>query len=322
MKHLFLALMRIVQCDVTMKDRAAVIKEIIRKIEKSPAGEEGIILAAKEWLGTVDSRNADEIDEITTASRLIDHAITTTTCRAELDVNLEKLKTLKSEHTAALKSLRQSFEERKQELGKERMRLPTYEEVDDWKKRSGEVEQEFKDETSRLTSEFWSENRRLSPRTGLLGCDCLGNRYWVFNSRKTKERDFGGWVVIQTPEGKAPNATKEDNNIKETTEDGYQSMRSWYYVEKIEDVKQLILWTNYLALKTAMDHDRKVRRVPKGSPNQLGQSFAVEIPVKKPQFQKSKIPEFTGLTETKVLGEELLHAVEWIEERYAAYHRD
>ena len=295
-------------------------------MEKSPAGDEMIPFAAKEWLSHIDSRSTDDATDLMIASRLIDHAIMTATCREEMDSNLEKLKSVKTEYTATVKSLRQSYEGKKSELGKERMRLVNSEEVEQWKKTTAEIESQHKDEMRELLSEFWSESRRLSPRTGMLGVDVLGNRYWVFESRKTKERDFGGWVVIQTPEGKGlpgeskkiDTAASDENEGKTDADDGYQNMKSWYYVNKIEDVKQLISWTTYLAAKAAMEHERKTRRAsnPKGSPNKRGQSFAVEIPVKGPLKKAKKMTEFLGATETKALCEELHHAAEWILDKY------
>jgi hypothetical protein len=54
----------------------------------------------------MDPKNPPQSDEIGVASQLIDWATATTVCRDELDVNIEKLKLLKSEHNTTMKTLR------------------------------------------------------------------------------------------------------------------------------------------------------------------------------------------------------------------------
>jgi hypothetical protein len=322
MKHLFLALMKILQCDVVSKEQANRVKESIRKIEKSSAGDENILVVVREWLEN-DTHLPEDANDLVIASHLINSAAMTSVCREDLEANFEKLKSLKFEHTAYVKQLRQTYEERKSELAKERMRVISVAELEEWKTNTAQLEKDHKDEMKRSTADFWSESRRLMPRTGPLGMDVLGNRYWVFSSRKTKEREFGGWVVIQTPGGKGfPGENNSDDPFKIGDEDvpveeEYQDMKSWYYIDKLEDIKRLVLWTTYLAAKASIEHDRKIRRVdhPTGSPNRLGQSFAVEIPIKGPVKARTT-PAFTGIAETKALCDELLRAAEWIEEKY------
>lgn len=184
-----------------------------------------------------------------------------------------------------------------------------------------------------MSTELWTESRRLSPRTTPLGIDVLGNKYWVFSSRKVKQREFGGYVVIQTPEGKtSPSGTTSSGSeanddpfatavsIEPDSEDTYTALKTWHYVDKAEEIMQLRSWTTYLALKAAAEHERRERKKSfKGSPNKLGQMFAVEIP--SPRFKERpgkgrKVVELVGTVDTKMLCDELLHASEWIEEKY------
>ena len=89
--------------------------ETLRRVEKSPAGSANIMTATLEWLGFMEGvkvRKADDEEEdgMAVASRLVDWALTTPTCREELDAAVEKRKPLKSENIAALKQLRQGKE--------------------------------------------------------------------------------------------------------------------------------------------------------------------------------------------------------------------
>ena len=79
---------------------------------------------------------------------------------------------------------------------------------------------------------YGAESRRLSPRTMSLGTDILGNKYWMFSSRKTKEREFGGWLVIQTPDNKLPTGEPTDDTTTTDDPDEYRDLKSWYFVEK------------------------------------------------------------------------------------------
>jgi hypothetical protein len=112
-KHLFAALFRIVQADFKNKDDQDLIKETIRKIEKSAAGNKVIKEAVMEWLAYMDPKvmsqlegKGKEADDIHLAAILIDWAISSTTCRNEMETNLETLRILKNENTASLKTLR------------------------------------------------------------------------------------------------------------------------------------------------------------------------------------------------------------------------
>lgn len=107
-KHLYIALLKIIQTDISEKEEQDRMRETLRKIEKSPAGNGNIITTTVEWLRYMDSKNivSEDVDEIGVASRLIDWAVTTTICREDLDSNVEKLKILKSENTATIKTLR------------------------------------------------------------------------------------------------------------------------------------------------------------------------------------------------------------------------
>ncbi len=151
-----------------------------------------------------------------------------------------------------------------------------------------------------------------------LGRDILGNKYWVFSSRKTKEREFGGWVVIQTPGNKLPTGQPIDDTPATDDSDEYHALKSWYYVEKLEDIRQLARWSLYLVAKAALDDEKRERKVT--SPNKLGQNFAVEIPSPKIMKERPgkgrKVVAFPGVVDTKVLCEEFNHAADWIEERY------
>ena len=106
-KHLYAALLKIIQVDITAQDEAERMKHTLRQVEKSPAGHENILVAVMEWLTHMDSKHCPSADdEIAVACKLIDWAISTSVCRDQLDANIEKLKTLKSENTAAVKALR------------------------------------------------------------------------------------------------------------------------------------------------------------------------------------------------------------------------
>src|SRR5271154_54369 len=89
-------------------------------------------------------------------------------------------------------------------MQKERLRIVEKDQVEQWKSTISELDKEYKSETTKLSNELWIESRRLSPRTSFLGRDILGNKYWLFSSRQTKKREFGGWVVIQTPSSLHP----------------------------------------------------------------------------------------------------------------------
>jgi hypothetical protein len=108
MKHLYVALLKIIQTDVIVKEDQDRMKETIRKIEKSAAGNENIITATIEWLTYMDPKHPPSTsdNEIAIACRLIDWAIGTTICREDLESNIEKLRILKSENANTLKTLR------------------------------------------------------------------------------------------------------------------------------------------------------------------------------------------------------------------------
>jgi hypothetical protein len=108
-KHLYIALFRIIQTGLTGREEIIQTKEILRKIEKSRADDDQLLAAAIQWLAYMDQRNPPsdmEAQETGIASKLIDWAVTTPLCREELDSNIEKLKTLKSETTATLRKLK------------------------------------------------------------------------------------------------------------------------------------------------------------------------------------------------------------------------
>ena len=105
-KHLFIALLKIIQTNIINEEEQSHLKDTIRQIEKSAAGDEKILTAVVEWLRYVDTKKTPENDEMGVACILIDWAIGTALCRDELDADLEKLKALKSENAATLKTLR------------------------------------------------------------------------------------------------------------------------------------------------------------------------------------------------------------------------
>jgi hypothetical protein len=106
-KHLYVALLKIIQSDLTVKEDQERMKDTLKRVEKSVAGSENILAAATEWLNEMDKNHpVQETDEITVASKLIDWAVGTTVCREEIDANVEKLKTLKAENLAAVKTLK------------------------------------------------------------------------------------------------------------------------------------------------------------------------------------------------------------------------
>ena len=219
------------------------------------------------------------------------------------------------------------WEEKKADLHKDRLCIVEKDLIEQWKQSIFELDKEYRAETLRLSNELWIESRRLSPRTTPLGLDVLGNKYWIFSSRKTKDREFGGFVVIQTLNGNLPTRTQPtpsqttDKPKDEGEESQYQDLKSWYFVEKPDDIRQLAKWTMYLALRAAADKDNQLRKTSaKGSPNKLGQTFAVEVPspsrMKERPGKGRKVIEYAGIVDTRVLGEELAHAAEWIGERF------
>jgi hypothetical protein len=106
-KHLFVGLLKIIQSDLTQKEDQERMTETLRRVEKSVAGSENILAATIEWLNEMDKIHpVSGSDEITVASKLIDWAVGTTVCREEIEANVEKLKSLKAENLAALKTLK------------------------------------------------------------------------------------------------------------------------------------------------------------------------------------------------------------------------
>src|ERR1700737_1318820 len=97
MKHLFAALFKIIQTSIVDKNDQDYMKEKLKKIEKSSAGHEIILVTAKEWLVHMDDKTTlppstgSPEEEMSVASKLIDWAIGTATCRDDLDSNIEKL---------------------------------------------------------------------------------------------------------------------------------------------------------------------------------------------------------------------------------------
>jgi hypothetical protein len=106
-RHLYAALLKIIQSDLTVKEDQERMTETLKRVEKSGGDIEKILAAAIEWLNEMDkSHPMSEVDEITVASKLIDWAVGTTICREEIEANVEKLKTLKAENVAAVKTLK------------------------------------------------------------------------------------------------------------------------------------------------------------------------------------------------------------------------
>jgi hypothetical protein len=106
-KHLYAALLKIIQSDLTSKDDQERMKETLKRVEKSGSGSENVLAATVEWLNEMDAKHpVSEDDEIVVACKLIDWAVGTTVCREEIDANVEKLKTLKSDNLAAVKTMK------------------------------------------------------------------------------------------------------------------------------------------------------------------------------------------------------------------------
>jgi hypothetical protein len=138
--------------------------------------------------------------------------------------------------------------------------------------------------------------------------------------------------VIQTPLGSeyptgGSKPATTSSSLPED-DDSHSDLNSWYYVTTAEDIRKLVSWTTYLAAKAGMAADsleRGERKSPKkeslgkGSPNKLGQIFAVQVlspkAIRRPGKGR-KVYEFSGTVETRLLCEELKHAAEWIEDRY------
>jgi hypothetical protein len=209
-------------------------------------------------------------------------------------------------------------------LHKERLKIIDKETVEQWRSDVTGLDTEYKAETTRLANEIWIESRRLNPRTTCLGTDVRGNTYWLFASRRTVAREFGGFVTIQSPSPSLP--TGEDPAKRETEEDeddAYSDLPGWWYVDTAKDVRHLAKWVMSLAAKAAADKQERIAEAKAlarmtGSPNGRGQRFAVEVvsPVKLKKVKGRKAVEDAGVVDTRVLVEELVHAAEWIEERY------
>jgi len=106
-KHLYIALLKIIQMDIAEKEEQERMRETIRAIEKCASGHENILAIAKEWLRYMDPKHPPvEGDEILVASKLIDWALCTSVCRDELDQNVEALKTLQKDNVSTVKTLR------------------------------------------------------------------------------------------------------------------------------------------------------------------------------------------------------------------------
>ena len=188
-----------------------------------------------------------------------------------------------------------------------------------WKDTLTELDDNYTREHTHLSTELWTETRRLDKRTVPLGTDALGNTYWVFTNRG-KKREFGGYLFIQTPEGKLP--TGKPVPVEDATEkkddNQYSEVKSWYFLETAEDIEQLIRWTLYIARKAARakfaDQQAKQNSSLKRSPNRLGQSYAVEIV--SPRHRLERQPIDYDLQNIKSLNVELKHAAEWIGSRY------
>ena len=206
-------------------------------------------------------------------------------------------------------------------MNKQRLQAANSDDIQQWKQTVSEVDKQYKQDTLGASNELWNEARRLAPRTACLGADVLGNRYWIFSTRKTKERDFGGWLYIQTQSDRLPTgepiAEKKTKEEHAEEEDEYSDLKSWYYVDKAEDIRKVVTWVSYLAVKASLERGRprssSGKGSPtKGSPNKLGQTFAVEVPTKQKIGKKVETLDIVG---TRLLCDELIHVAEWIEER-------
>jgi hypothetical protein len=106
-KHLYIALLKIIQTDLAETEEQDRMKETIRTIEKCASGHENILAAATEWLKYMDPKHLPaEDNEIAVASKLVDWASCTSTCREEFDNNIEALKTLQKENLATVKTIK------------------------------------------------------------------------------------------------------------------------------------------------------------------------------------------------------------------------
>lgn len=198
------------------------------------------------------------------------------------------------------------------------------ESVDQWRAEITDLDTEYKTESARLANEIWIESRRMNPRTTCLGTDVKGNTYWLFTSRTTVAREFGGFVTIQSPSACLPTGEDpEKGTVEEDEDDAYSDLPGWWYVDSAKDVRHLAKWVMSLAAKAAADKQERIAEAKArmaGSPNGMGQRFAVEVvsPVKlkKARGPGKKAVEDAGIVDTRVLVEELVHAAEWIEERY------
>ena len=56
-KHLYVALLKIIQTDITDQDIQDQMKETLRLVEKSASGNENILTATIEWLTYMDSKH-------------------------------------------------------------------------------------------------------------------------------------------------------------------------------------------------------------------------------------------------------------------------
>jgi|SRR5271156_1936034 len=106
LRHLYTSLLKMIQLDIVEQEEQSMMKETLRKVEKSSSGSEISLNAIVEWLQFMDPKHDVPNNEIRIACKLIDWAIGTFTCRSELETNVEKLKTIKSDHAANIKTLK------------------------------------------------------------------------------------------------------------------------------------------------------------------------------------------------------------------------
>jgi hypothetical protein len=187
-------------------------------------------------------------------------------------------------------------------LVKERFSLDK-EVLSDWKQSLAELDSQYKDELSTLELEYWFSTRKLAPRLLPLGRDPLGNTLWMFSTRGLKTRDFGTWIVLQTPENKTPSGEPITHSAES---DGYSDLPSWYFLESLADVDSYREWIEYTLRKQfKKKSERRISSAKKRSPNPKGQRFAVEI------LEKHR-DEYNLRIAILSLTAELTHARAWL----------
>jgi hypothetical protein len=208
------------------------------------------------------------------------------------------------------------LEDKKATLIKERYSIESRDDVLTWRQNLSDLDQQYKSDLLTLNSENWISTRKLLPRVVPLGRDALGNTVWLFTSRDRKERDFGGWIILQTNGHTGPSG--EPIAPTSPSQDSHSDLTSLYYLESLADVDTYSNWIEELLSKDRTSPLRGLGRRSSlssrcGSPNSRGQqTFVAEV-----ESTRKKLLDFSELmADTKSLRRELNSARDWMILKY------